>query len=100
MDSGRTDDMTFSTVTELRAALRSSKVSATELADRAIARIEALDGRFNAVVVRDFDRARVAAKVADSAIARGEDKPLLGIPMTVKECFNVAGLVTTWGLPG
>lgn len=100
MDSGRTNDMTFSSVTELRAALRSRNVSAVELADRAIARIEALDGKLNAVVVRDFDRARAAAKNADATIARGEDRPLCGIPMTVKECFNVAGLVTTWGIPG
>jgi amidase len=92
--------MAFSSVTDLRAALRSREVSALELVDQAIARIEALDGRFNAVVVRDFDRARVTAKEADAAIARGEDRPLLGIPMTVKECFNVSGLVTTWGLPG
>jgi amidase len=80
--------------------LRARKVSAAELADRAIARIEALDDKLNAVVVRDFDRARTAAATADAAIARGEDRPLLGIPMTVKECFNVTGLVTTWGIPG
>jgi amidase len=92
--------MTFSSVTELRAALQSRKISAIELVDRAIARIEALDGKFNAVVVRDFDRARAAAKNADAAIARGDGRPLLGIPMTVKECFNVAGLVTTWGILG
>ncbi len=51
-------------------------------------------------MVRDFDRARAAAIEADRALARGERQPLLGIPMTVKEAFNVAGLPTTWGLPG
>src|SRR5262249_3372140 len=51
----------------------------------------------NAIVVRDFDRAISAAKTADAAIARGERKPLLGVPMTVKESHNVAGLPTTWG---
>ena len=52
------------------------------------------------VVVRDFDRARVAAEAADDAIARGERRPLLGLPMTVKESFNVAGLPTSWGVQG
>ncbi|HEU0201386.1 MAG TPA: amidase family protein [Burkholderiaceae bacterium] len=33
-------------------------------------------------------------------LARGERRPLLGVPMTVKEAFNVAGLPTTWGIPG
>ncbi|HWA48255.1 MAG TPA: amidase [Dongiaceae bacterium] len=92
--------MTYQSLDVLRAALQSRKVSAVELSDQAIARIEALDGKFNAVVVRDFDRARTAAKDADAAIARGEDRPLLGLSMTVKECFNVAGLVTTWGIAG
>jgi amidase len=73
------------------------KVSAAELADEAIARIEARDGPINAVVVRDFDRARTQAKAADAALARGERGALLGLPMTVKESHNVAGLRTTWG---
>jgi len=51
-------------------------------------------------VVRDFERARAAAIEADRALARGERGPLLGVPMTVKECANVAGLPTTWGIPG
>ena len=42
---------------------------------------------------------RAAAREADAALARGERRPLLGIPMTVKESFNVAGLPTTWGFP-
>ena len=50
-------------------------------------------------MVRDFDRARQAAIAADQALARGERRPLLGLPMTVKESFNVAGLPTTWGIP-
>jgi amidase len=73
--------------------------TAGELVDAAMARIEALDPQINAVVVRDFDRARSAADAADAALARGEHRPLLGLPMTVKEQFNVAGLPTTWGNP-
>jgi amidase len=51
------------------------------------------------VVVRDFDRARRAAKAADAFLARGETGALLGLPMTVKEMFGIAGLPTTWGNP-
>jgi len=82
---------------ELRDALAARKVSARELTDAAIARIEALDGKINAVVVRDFERARAAAKAADDALAKGEKRPLLGLPMTVKEQYNVGGLPTCWG---
>jgi amidase len=74
-------------------------VSAVELAEAAIARIERHDGALNAVCVRDFDRALDAARDADAARARGEQRPLLGIPMTVKESFHVSGLPTTWGIP-
>lgn len=86
-----------STAGALVAALAARRVGALELTDAAIARIEARDGPINAVVVRDFDRARDAAKAADAALARGERKALLGLPMTVKESQNVAGLPTTWG---
>lgn len=87
----------FVTATELSAALRDKQVSAVELTQDAIARIERHDGKINAICVRDFDRALEAAKSADAALARGERKPLLGLPLTVKESYNVAGLPTTWG---
>ena len=90
---------TYRNATDLIQALATRQISARELLDAAIARIEALDPKINAVVVRDFDRARVAADAADAALARGERRPLLGLPMTVKEQFNVAGLPTTWGFP-
>jgi amidase len=89
----------YRSVGELRALLDTRKVSAVELFEHAVGRIEALDLRINAVVVRDFERARAAAREADAALARVERRPLLGIPMTVKESFNVGGLPTTWGLP-
>ena len=85
--------------TALAEDLRSRRISAVEALEQAIARIEARDGDINAVVVRDFERARGAAAAADEALARGERRPLLGVPMTVKESFNVAGLPTTWGMP-
>ena len=91
--------MTYRNTTDLVAALAARQVSAVELVDQAIARIEALDAHINAVVVRDFDRARAAAAAADQALDRGERRPLLGVPMTIKEAYNVAGLPTTWGMP-
>lgn len=92
--------MQYETARQQMAALDARRVSAVELFDATIARIEANDSRLNAVVVRDFERARTAAVRADHARSRGERRALLGLPMTVKECFNVAGLPTTWGIPG
>ena len=92
-------DWDFCSIAQLTEALWSRRMSASELLDHVVARIEALDQRVNAVVVRDFDRARTAASSADRALARGERRPLLGVPVTPKEPFNIAGLPTTWGLP-
>jgi amidase len=89
----------YRTAGEQVADLANRRVSAIELLDQSIARIESLDKSINAVVVRDFERARRAAVAADQALARGERRPLLGLPMTVKESYNVAGLPTTWGFP-
>ena len=89
----------FETAVNLSAALAARKVSAVELAKDAIARIERHDAKINAICVRDFERGLQAAKEADAALARGEKKALLGIPLTVKESYNVAGLPTTWGIP-
>ncbi|WP_432130096.1 amidase [Streptomyces tendae] len=83
----------------LAAALRAREVTSVELTEEAIARVERDDKAVNAICVPDFDRARAAARGADEARARGEDRPLLGIPVTVKESYNVAGLPTTWGMP-
>ncbi|MDD3838898.1 MAG: amidase family protein [Phenylobacterium sp.] len=93
-------DYPYATVRQLRAALDAREVGAEELARAAIARIERLDGPINAVVIRDFERALAAARAADQALAAGERAPLLGVPMTVKESFGVAGLPHTWGAEG
>jgi Amidase len=89
----------FKTATEISAALKAKEVSAVELAQDAIDRIERHDAKINAVCVRDFARGLEAARAADAALARGEHRPLLGLPMTVKESYNVGGLPTTWGFP-
>lgn len=82
---------------ELARKIADGQLSAVEAVDAAIARIERLDGDINAVVVRDFDRARIAAQAADARKGTGNAGPLNGVPMTVKESFNIAGLKTTWG---
>lgn len=93
-------DIAFKTAAELAADLADKQVGALELLDHFIARVEKHDGALNAVVVRDFERARDAARTVDAARARGEDVgPLQGLPMTVKESHNIAGLKTTWGSP-
>ncbi|MFF8958088.1 amidase [Streptomyces sp. NPDC014894] len=92
-------EWSFRTAEESAAALRNGEVTSAELTDEAIARIERDDGAVNAICVPDFDRARAAARGADRARARGEVRPLLGIPVTVKESYDMAGLPTTWGMP-
>ena len=92
-------DWNFASAEELLTALRAGEVTSVELTEEAIAWIERDDEAINAICVRDFDRARVAARRADQARAGGEDRPLLGVPVTVKESYNMAGLPTTWGVP-
>jgi amidase len=92
-------ELVWGSATELVEAMAAGTVSAVELAEAAITRIERHDTAINAMCVRDFDRALAAARDADAARARGEVRPLLGVPMTVKESFHVAGLPTTWGIP-
>lgn len=80
--------------------LRAGEISSVELTNYYIDRIERYDGEINAVVVRDFERALLAAAEADAALARGVPPGLLhGLPMTVKEAYDVAGLPTSWGDP-
>jgi amidase len=85
--------------TQQSEALRNRSISAVELLDCSIKRIETVDQRLNAVVVRDFERARAAAVQADELLKVRDARPLLGVPVTVKESFNVVGLPTTWGFP-
>src|SRR5262245_27769944 len=85
----------FATATELLADLRAGRVSSRELTETYIGRIETHDGRLNAVIERDFERARQAARAAD----QGGSGALRGLPITLKESFNVAGLHTTCGVP-
>ena len=65
-------DLAFASATDLAGRLRRREIGALELLEHYIARVEALDGQINAVVVRDFDRARKDAAAADAKLVRGE----------------------------
>src|SRR5215471_5713992 len=93
-------DVPFRSARQLAADIRKKKIGCLELLDLYLSRIEKYDGALNAVVVRDFDRARTRARAADRALARRQTwGPLHGVPMTIKESYDVAGLPTTWGVP-
>ena len=90
-------DPTFLPAWRLAELVRGGAIGCLELLDHFIARVERLDGRTNAVVVRDFDRARDHARALDQQRKEGRTAPLFGVPMTVKESYGVAGLRSTWG---
>src|SRR5262249_19190368 len=79
-------ELDYCTGAELVALLAARKVSAVELFERSVLRIEARDKAINAVVVRDFERARDAAKAADAAVAREEGRSLRKKPTMAPAC--------------
>jgi len=88
---------------ETAAAIRAGKMSVAEAVDAAITRIEHLDAEIDALAVPDFERAAQTAKAMDATMASGgasPQQPLFGVPMTVKESFDVAGLQSCWGHKG
>jgi fatty acid amide hydrolase len=94
------DACTRLTATQIAEQIRTGEISAVEVVEAHIARIEAVNPRLNAVVVTRFDEARAAAAKVDDARRRGESLgPLAGVPITIKECFHVAGTATTLGVP-
>lgn len=94
------EGLAFESAGALADRVRRKDISSVELTRYFIDRIERFDSTLNAVPVRDFDRALEAAAAADLALARGEHMgPLHGLPMTIKESYDIAGLPTTWGNP-
>jgi amidase len=89
----------FSTASEMLAALDAKEVSSRELVDLHLATIDARDPDLNAIPVRTAERAVEAAARADEARAAGRRGALLGLPMTLKESTQVAGLPQSAGLP-
>jgi len=94
------DQAGYDSASDCLAKLRAREVGCRELLDQHISRVERLNPAINAVVALDIERARARADDADAALARGEDwGPLHGLPMTIKDSFETAGLVTTSGAP-
>src|SRR5579864_5769982 len=93
-------ELAFRGACELAAEIASHRVGCLELLDYFLARVDRINPKLNAIIVQDRDGARLRAKAADAALAKGEAwGPLHGLPMTVKESYDVSGLPTTWGVP-
>ena len=90
----------FGSAGQLARAVRGGKVSAVELLRGYLDRVDRLNPAINAIVVDDRERALRDARAADRALAKGGAVgPLHGVPMTVKESFNIPGQPTTFGNP-
>jgi fatty acid amide hydrolase len=84
---------------ELVALLASGQVSAMQAVEAHIARIEQVNPKLNAVVVKRYDAARAEARQADEKRARGEVLgPLHGLPIAIKESLDLQGTPSTFGL--
>ena len=93
-------DLHYRSARQLARLVRTRRVSALELLEHHLDRVTRHDAGLKALCVLDVVAARKRARAADRAAARGEWwGPLHGVPMTVKESFDVVGLPTTWGLP-
>jgi len=85
---------------EIAARIAARDIPAAEIVEHFIARLKTVNNRLNAVTVELFDSARKTAAKFDEALLRGEKlAPLAGLPVTVKECFDLAGTASTFGLP-
>jgi amidase len=90
----------FRTARQLASAIRKKKIGCLELLDLYLARVEAYNPALNAIVAMDVEGARKRARAADRAVKAGKKLgPLHGVPMTIKESFDVPGMSTTWGDP-
>jgi amidase len=90
----------FASVLDLAAQIRERSISSVEMLELYRARIERYNPAINAVIYADWDRALQTARARDVALAKGTSVgPLHGVPITVKEAFDVAGMPSTWGVP-
>ncbi|HIJ36460.1 MAG TPA: amidase, partial [Deltaproteobacteria bacterium] len=95
------DEIICLSATALARAIRSKDVTALDAVTAYLERIEAVNPILNAVVQLAADRALDEARAADAALARGDVKgPLHGVPMTLKDSIDTAGIVTTAGTTG
>ncbi len=90
----------FRSAKQLASLIRKKKIGCLELLDLYLGRVERYNPKLNAIIFMNIEGARKRAKQADRALARGEVwGPFHGVPMTIKESFDVAGMPTTWGVP-
>src|SRR5262252_9087417 len=95
------DELIYTSATAIAQAIREKRVSATEVVEAHLQRIEAVNPALNAVVQMAGARARLEALAADQALARGELRgPLHGVPMTIKDSLDTAGVISTGGTKG
>ena len=95
------DDPLFMSATKIAALIRAKKISATEAVTLCYKRIDEVNPKLNAVVFMCRERAFAEAAEADAALAKGKLKGALhGVPMTIKDSFDTAGVVTTGGTLG
>jgi fatty acid amide hydrolase len=88
------------TATELASRIAQGSLTARDAVEAHIARIEEVNAALNAVVVKRYDEARSEANAVDVRRARGEAlPPLAGVPITVKECLDLSGTASTFGVP-
>jgi Asp-tRNA(Asn)/Glu-tRNA(Gln) amidotransferase A subunit family amidase len=91
-------ELTALSVTELAPLLRERQLSPVELTEAHLARIERLDGQINSYIRVMPDAARAAARTAEAEIGRGEWRgPVHGVPLGIKDLFDVAGVPNTLG---
>lgn len=93
-------ELHFKSATALMGLLEAREIGARELLDHFLNRVERHNPALNAIIWQDAEGARSAADASDARRARGAPLgPLDGLPMTVKESFDLAGSPTTWGAP-
>jgi len=90
----------FRSAKELAADIRRKKIGCLELLDLYLSRVDKYNPALNAIIATDVEGARKRARAADRALARKQVwGPLHGVPMTIKESYDVVGMPTTWGVP-
>lgn len=95
------DQLMYASATTLAKAIRTKEVSSKEVVDAYLQRIEAINPKLNAVVQLAVDTARAQARQADAALARGDTTgPLHGVPMTIKDSLDTAGMISSGGTKG
>ncbi len=89
------NDLNQLTILEAKKGLREKNFSSLELTKACLDRIKAVESKINAFVTVCENEALEDAKKADEQMAKGEEKPLLGIPISIKDNFNTKGARTT-----